>query len=345
MTRELEHYVTAYLDQASTMSFTGLATRQAAPFATIGTGAAGIAYMFLRAYRAGRGEAHLEHARRWAADAWTERDHPGAFVGTGFPGRVGSIAYGLAGVAFVNALVAHAAGAVAGRDVAIDQLLAICDRADGNLEVAEGAAGRLHALATLFAATGRERIAAVGDRIAGELAASTLETPAFADGTAGVLHAQLRWARARGLDATGTLAAIERLLDMRFGDTKLDHGWCAGSAGAVLVFALAFEIAQRQEFLAAAVRAAEHAAGDTDSGLDLCCGYAGRGYAMLAVDRIAPAESWRIHATNDAIAALATGLEHRVHHPNGLFKGHPGVVCLAIDLLAGGVARFPLVEE
>ena len=78
------------------------------------------------------------------------------------------------------------------------------------------------------------------------------------------------------------------------------------------------------------------------AGGDLCCGLAGRAYAALAVARVLPREGLRARALELAVAAVD---QMRGRWPNGLLKGYPGVVCLAVDLLDEKHPRgFPLVE-
>ena len=75
--------------------------------------------------------------------------------------------------------------------------------------------------------------------------------------------------------------------------------------------------------------------------LGLCCGLIGVAFALLALDRIDPRGGWRQEARAIAARVIA---EPRFEAPNGLFHGHPGLVCLALDLVGDEVRGFPAVE-
>jgi hypothetical protein len=109
-----------------------------------------------------------------------------------------------------------------------------------------------------------------------------------------------------------------------------------------LLWAKAFEATGAEAYARRACRAArESLAGSASAGGDLCCGLAGRAYAALAAHRISPEADFRDRAMSTAVRAMR---QMRGAWPNGLLKGYPGLVCVALDLAHEAEPRgFPLV--
>jgi serine/threonine-protein kinase len=171
--------------------------------------------------------------------------------------------------------------------------------------------------------------------------------PSFAHGRAGTLHALLGWAIAleRPLPASVTdeLAGFDGRVERA---PALGESWCNGDAGMVLLWARAYECLADGEYLQRARRCARRLGAHLSLATgDLCCGLAGRAYALLAMDRIDPDGGWYERAVTMARRA-ATSMRRSVGAwPNGLFRGLPGLVCLADDLVRPPRRRgFPLVE-
>jgi serine/threonine-protein kinase len=74
-------------------------------------------------------------------------------------------------------------------------------------------------------------------------------------------------------------------------------------------------------------------------GADLCCGAAGRSYALLALDALAPTEGWRSAAERAALRAMDVAGPW----PNGVLRGFPGLAMLAWDLERRRERGFPLI--
>ena len=72
----------------------------------------------------------------------------------------------------------------------------------------------------------------------------------------------------------------------------------------------------------------------------MCCGHTGLAFALLSLDRVEPRRGWGSHAR--ALAAKEIG-DARFVHSNGLFYGHPGLACLAQDLVETP-RGFPTIE-
>jgi serine/threonine-protein kinase len=183
----------------------------------------------------------------------------------------------------------------------------------------------------------------------------------FAHGRAGIFHALLSWSIACGralptafarhldrlaadVERTGTMGAPRAQLPGQ--GAALARSWCNGAAGLALLWARAYEHAPRAAYLGRA-RAAATFVLDEVAGAPghLCCGLAGRAYALLAMERIEPGR-WIARAEAMAAAATTAVLAQRSAWPNGLLTGYPGLVCLARELDAAPADRigFPLVE-
>ncbi len=122
-------------------------------------------------------------------------------------------------------------------------------------------------------------------------------------------------------------------------------GWCNGSAGFVHLFTLAHRELASDHFLALAAGAAWNAWEADEGGGTLCCGEAGRAYALLALSRHLGGDApWlgRARSLGDrAAVAIATGGEKG----DSLFKGRIGVALLAADLDHPEASAFPFFDD
>jgi serine/threonine-protein kinase len=334
----LRALVVAWLEQTQPLRYRDLPARQDPPFSSLTFGAAGIAYALYRAGVALGDGALLDRGERWAEAAGR---HAGRLPAA-------SLAYGRGGIRFVRVLLAQARGERAQVRARVGELVRAA-RPHGPTELLFGTAGQLTGTLVLLEATGDDRLRGLADRHARALLGAPAWTRgadrALAHGQAGPFYALLRWARTTG----GTLpawfwSALDRLareagpwLRARESAQKpvLDRTWCNGSAGLALLWAAAS--AQRGARFARLARSAARAglAASHLAGGDLCCGLAGRAYALLAA-------GMRAEALSLAAAAAA---QMRGRWPNGLLKGYPGLVCLALDLAHERTPRgFPLLE-
>jgi serine/threonine-protein kinase len=81
--------------------------------------------------------------------------------------------------------------------------------------------------------------------------------------------------------------------------------------------------------------------------LDLCCGLAGRGYALLALHRATGEPRWleRARELAETGAAAAEALESEEHPPYALYKGALGLILLASDLDRPDLAAMPVFGD
>jgi serine/threonine-protein kinase len=334
----LRALVAAWLEQTEPLRYRDLAARQDPPFASLTFGAAGIAYALYRAGVALGDDALLARGERWADAA--SRHAPAL--------PAASLAYGRGGIRFVRVLLAQARGDGARVKARVGEFVRGA-RPGGPTELLFGRAGQLAGALVLLEATGDQRLRALADRHAGVLLGARAWTRgadrALAHGQAGPFYALLRWARATGSALPAWFwSALDRLaleagpwLRARESTQKpvLDRTWCNGSAGLALLWAAAST--ERGARFARLARSAARAGLDsaTLAGGDLCCGLAGRAYALLAAG---------LRPQALALAASAAG-QLRGRWPNGLLKGYPGLVCLALDLAHEKTPRgFPLLE-
>jgi DUF1680 family protein len=106
------------------------------------------------------------------------------------------------------------------------------------------------------------------------------------------------------------------------------------------LWAKAFAVSGDARFIDVARRTAQHAMATSGKNRGLCCGDTGIAFALLALERIDPRRGWRAKARALADHEIAAG---GFVHSNGLYYGHPGLACLAQDLL-GEPRGFPAIE-
>jgi len=353
---ELQRICRAYLHQARSLTYRELRTNQDPPWASIAFGATGIA---TAQWRSGR---RVASAQRWLTAASRASRARGAFWSPtlGNQNAHPSLYYGADGLPFLRLLIEG------GDSRELRHFLARCRLCRGGpSELLQGVAGYLTALVILYRRVREPRVLEVADELAHDLLERAggrrgwARAPrlAFAHGRAGTFHALLTWSLVGGRQLPAeTFGELARLTDdvARGGtqgasspSTARQRSWCNGAAGLVLLWARAYEHTPDALYLRLARDAARFTLTYVDDApADLCCGLAGRAYALLAMDRIAPGRAWFEHACAMASRAAASMLEACGPWPNGLYKGYPGLVCLARDLSEPSAKRagFPLVE-
>jgi Lanthionine synthetase C-like protein len=339
-------YVTAWAGAIRGVRYQQLRQLQPAPHATIAHGGAGTAFALWRLGR--RGAA----ARSWAAAARADRRASACLTaaGTPSPGYLG----GRAGIAMVQALTSPADRA---RAVARYMRFVRDDRS-GSLELFAGSAGLLVGACAMLGQFDDARLDRQAAQIADVLSERArvraregwhaIDTTNFAHRWIGVLYALLCWSELGGappapwlVDALADLARLWRPELVPY--PHMRGSWCTGAAGAAMLWAKAYERCGEAIFLRTAGTAARAAAKLIDpTRVHLCCGLGGVAYALLALDRVDPDRGWRDRARSVGARAVTTPLA--TAHPNGLLWGHPGLVCLALDLLADKPRGFPCIE-
>lgn len=288
------------------------------------------------------------------------------------------------GVRVVEAALAQAVGDEARQQAALaDFVTASRGAVQAIPELALGRSGTLLGAALLLApapaSLQREIVAlrALGDEVAESLVgdlqnrgapgeATELRNLGVAHGWAGILYALLRWSEITRIavppivpERLTQLAALRRPSTrgacwqwIDGDDDRAAHrhmsGWCNGSAGFVFTYTLAAQLLANDEFAAVAEQAGWEAWDGPSSGWDLCCGLAGRAYALLALQRLTGDRAWAARATTLATrAGQAAALQPRSEqaYPWSLYRGETGLAVLLSELRDPAWARMPFFES
>jgi serine/threonine protein kinase len=349
------------------------------PFASVNYGAAGIAYAICSIARRRGDPQLLALADVWAQKAFGLCSDEKAFYDADIQitretvGEV-SLFHSISGLHCVRALISIAMGDVGGANRAIQAFLARslgpCDNPDltlGKSSLLLGCAELVEAMPTAWFVD-LEPVRVRGDEIAAELTtllesrqmATSTRIPALgvAHGWAGFAFVLLRWARATGKEANPVVAAtldelaalaephgsgIRWTVHNSTAPPSYMEGWCNGTAGHVMLYALAHEVLGVGSFGEIAERAALSAwAAETQLGT-LCCGLGGIGYAMLAIHRLTGSDLWLGRARATARRAAADNSKYFTR--DALYKGAVGVAVLAEHLKQPETAAMPLFES
>jgi serine/threonine protein kinase len=181
----------------------------------------------------------------------------------------------------------------------------------------------------------------------------------MAHGWAGYLYATLRWCRVSGtarperleerLTELGSLARSSgRGLRWPWrdgdGDSGTMPGWCNGSAGFVHLWTIAHRELGGPRWLDLAEGAAWHAWEAPDANGSLCCGYAGRAYALLDLWRHTGQNAW-LERSQDLGERAAEIIVRVSEITDSLYKGEIGVAALAADLARPEAAAQPFFGD
>ena len=289
--------------------------------------------------------------------------------------------YGTSGLDVVQALVSNAMGDLITMNDAIRRLGALPRGAGATLDCILGVPGALLGVSLALEASASHASArlspllSAGERcaamIANELAAhppirddDEFVNVGIAHGWAGALFALLRWHQASGWSLPAAMRArlrelgemgesTDRGLRWPWRDHRADGGithgympgWCNGSAGFVFLWLVAHEVFHDAQSIELAEAAAWDAWEDPEeAAYDLCCGRAGRAYALLALYRATGEDAWRRRARSLADDAL--DLIGGLHDPSpALYKGALGAVLVHAELDQPHLARMPLFEN
>lgn len=283
------------------------------------------------------------------------------------------------GVHLVRAFVSHATGDLDGADAAARAFVEASGRAGPTLDLTMGRAGSLLCCALLLAALrdvavpSATSLRALGQRLVRGIwtrlarfgpVPSCRELPSLgvAHGWAGILYATLRWCRAAGVplpsevprridelaqcaepSGRGVRWPIRRRDRRVLSETPLRSSWCNGSAGLVHLWTLADRVFGSAPYAELAALSGWDAWDGEETETSLCCGLAGRAYALLALYRQTGDPGWlrraRLLADRAARDALGAPLEL------SLYRGGVGIAVLAAELAHPEEAAMPLFED
>jgi serine/threonine-protein kinase len=120
-------------------------------------------------------------------------------------------------------------------------------------------------------------------------------------------------------------------------------GWCNGSAGMVFLWTLAAERLGDPAFRALAEGAAWNTWEAADGNANLCCGLAGRAYALVRMWQTGGEAEWLDRAR--VLAGRAAVEIAKSEAPDSLYKGEAGVAALIADLARPESAALPFFAE
>ncbi|HEY4574245.1 MAG TPA: lanthionine synthetase LanC family protein, partial [Thermoanaerobaculia bacterium] len=348
------------------------------PRASVTYGAAGIACALHRIALAREDAALLSLADLWAAKAARETGDEAFYRpdSTLTPEQIGRVSpyHTASGVHAVRAQIAHALWDPGSRREAVSAFLAAAASAPcPNPDLTLGRSGLLLAASLLLEAPGEPpaELRAFGDGLLAGLWEEIDELPPIPDcverpnlgmahGWAGYLYASLRWCRAAGIPMPeGLSTRLAELADRAHpagrglhwrwyaesgNDVGTMAGWCNGSAGFVFLWTLAHQILGDPRYRELAEGAAWNAWEAPDLHGTLCCGLAGRAYALLNLWKHGGGDPWLTRA-RDLAAQAALTIERSAEAVYSLYKGEVGVAALAADLVRPEEAVFPFFEE
>jgi serine/threonine-protein kinase len=331
------------------------------PTASINYGCAGAAVGLLRIAEARSDPRLLALADVWRSRAVTLAGSDGAFYNAEaeLPREVlGEVTpyHTESGIHAAAAMIAAAMGDSFAQRRAIDAFLRASKQPCAELDLTLGRSGSLLATAMLLSisedpaeeaplrAFGAETMSAIWSA----LEERPMTDAGMAHGSTGCLYAALRWCDASGDALPPRL--VERLHELAALKTVKGRGafwhptarWCSGSAGHVFLFTLAHRLLGDEQWLQLAELAAWHNWDAPRDSSTLCCGTAGRAYALLNLYKHTGATEWLSrarHLANHAAANASNG-----ERTNALWKGELGVAVLIADLASPENARMPFFE-
>ena len=350
-----------------------------APSASVTYGAAGIAVGLLHVAQRRESPALLAAADAWLHRARRERDDETGFynpeieitrplVGESSPYHTPS------GLDVTDALIARATADRQRQHRAIERFLIAAARPAAGLDITLGQSSTLLGATLLLDAASpelgdvSEELRAFGDRTVSDLWRALDAKPrvgegdvqylGIAHGWAGFLYATLQWSAVSGSPLPPTLEqrlselaalalpsgrGLEWPWILQPGDPPTMPGWCNGSCGYVFLWTLAHRMLSDARYLDLAIGAAWNSWESAEQAATLCCGLAGRGYALANLYRLTGDAAWLTRARELCARGAAESAQHP-EYPHSLYKGGFGVAVLAADLERPGEARMPFFE-
>jgi predicted Ser/Thr protein kinase len=348
-----------------------------APTASINYGCAGAAVGLLRIAETKSDPSLLALANVWRSRAVTLIGNEDAYYNAAgeLPRDIlGDVTpyHTESGIHAAAAMVAAATGDTLALRRALGAFVFASNRPSAAIDLTTGRSGSLlaaamllpiaddHPEAAMLRAFGADTMRAIWNELDARppIAATPDDFLGMAHGWTGYLYAALRWFAASGdalpprlIDRLRELAELKTLRGRGAcwprtagaPSSATVPGWCNGSAGQLFLFTLAHTLLGDPEWLHLAERCAWHTWDEPRHNSDLCCGTAGRAYALLNLYKHTGATEWLSRARQLAnhAAATATTTSFRT---NALWKGELGVAVLIADLASPENARMPFFE-
>jgi serine/threonine-protein kinase len=360
----------------------GLEHDLAAPTASVTYGAAGVAWTLYRIATRRDDPRLLALADLWAARAARAGERADGFynpeieitrevVGESSPYHTAS------GIHAVRAMIARAMADPLSQERQLRAFLAASSACAAGLDLTLGRCATLLAASLLVDTLPAEPLPAAGplhdlgrDTLAGlwrrldampAIPEAEIGYLGIAHGWAGFLYATLHWCRASGdpppAGCDRRLAELAALAEptgrgltwpiapRRPGRPPATMpGWCNGGAGHLFLWCLAHRLTGEPEHRRLGEGAAWEVWDAPESYGSLCCGLAGRSYALLAHYRLTGDDRWLARARTLARRAAES---HQLDdaYPHSLYKGELGLALLAADLERPEEAAMPFFED
>jgi serine/threonine-protein kinase len=351
-----------------------------APTTSLNYGSAGVALGLLHIALKRSDATLLSWADLWSRRAINETGNEAAFfnpkieitqeiVGHSSPYHSAS------GVHAVAALMAAASADPFGQGQALDGFLQAIEQPAAGLDLTLGKSSILLGASILLDALPKSSPAntsalrSAGDRILSELWETLdakpeiknagIEYLGIAHGWAGFLYATLQWCKIsrspvpqgveRRLVELGALAIpTGRGQDWpwmlgRSDETSSMPGWCNGACGYVFLWTLAHQMFGQSRYLDLAHGAAWRSWEASEEIVTLCCGLAGRAYALLNLHRHTGEKVW-LHRARDLAVRGGRMASAPTEYPHSLYKGEWGLAVLMADLEAPDESAMPFFE-
>lgn len=286
------------------------------------------------------------------------------------------------GLHAVQALIGHAMGDVTSVQTATRAFAAAASGPCENLDLTLGRSSVLLSASTLLEALAgapsadRAAVTATGGAALREVwnkldsyspisEAAEIRYTGIAHGWAGILYASLRWCRTSGAplpagigerlqqlaeraEETGRGARWKWSIGGRVSKDSYMSGWCNGSSGFVHLWTLAHRTFGDARHLALAQKSAWNVHESRGAGASLCCGDAGRAYALLNLYRHTGEPEWLQRAKDLTERGAREALESATgdnRYALSLYKGQWGLALLAEELAKPERACMPFFEE
>jgi len=353
-----------------------------APRNSVSYGAAGVAYAIYRLACLRNDGALLSLADIRTTSATKRIEDPAAFRSDALgivPETVGTISpyHTAAGVHCVQALISQALGDMVSRKESLEKFVFSSDGKENSLDLTIGRSSVLLGCSLIVeAAPAVTSVRELGSRVASAIwnevkelkpisEAKEIKYLGIAHGWAGILYAQLRWCAATGSRLPdGVDERLQQLAacgDNDAGDGALRWarlvpffsllreadfmpGWCNGSAGFIHLWTLASKMLHDEHYLTLARKTARNVLYDPDQIDSLCCGLAGRAYALLNLYKCTGEERWL-----EGARRLAQQSAARTVNPgfpfHSLYKGKLGIALLCADLREPHISCMPFFEN
>jgi eukaryotic-like serine/threonine-protein kinase len=297
-----------------------------------------------------------------------------------------SLHHSAAGVRLVQALIAQAQGDASLQLRATGEFMELSQEASPKMDVCLGRAGtllgcvflldalRMHD-ATMSLPEQKLKLTDFGNEVVTGLwkvideygaigRAQELTNFGVAHGWAGLLYATLCWSSAtseapprslqeRLAQLAGCAEPAGRGLQWKWDASSAEAfmpGWCNGSAGYVFLWTAAHRVFGDARYEELAEGAGWNAWEAPNPDETLCCGEAGRAYAMLNLYRHTGEPVWLERARRLAVQAADRAIDsgrtdQNDFRPLSLYKGHLGIALLAADIESPLYARMPAFER